>query len=105
MLYPFALVSEIQMMKNWIPGIKAIDVLKVNSPCRKAIHVHRDMPFPISDREFNVCHTALIVKERKGAMIMIRSINEEREKHWGLGGLVPPEDPKIVRAEIIENSR
>ena len=60
------------------------------------------MPFPLSDRDFNICHTSLLVKERKGAMVMIRSVNDERGKLWGVNELIPPEDPKVVRAEIIK---
>ena len=101
-VYPFALLSEIQMMKNWVPGVKKSDIFKVNSQFRKAIHVHREMPFPISDRDFNVCHTSLLAKERKGVMVMIRSATEERSKYWGLADVLPPIDPKVVRAEIIK---
>jgi hypothetical protein len=77
-LYPFALLSEIQMMKNWVPGVKKSEIIKINSQFRKAIYVHREMPFPLSDRDFTVCQTSLVVKERKGVMVMIRSANEER---------------------------
>lgn len=35
-------------------------------------------------------------------MVMIRSVNDERSKLWGLNDVQPPVDPKIVRAEIIK---
>jgi hypothetical protein len=84
MIYPFALLSEIQLMKNWVPDVKTIDIFKVNSQFRKAIRMHRGMPFPLSDRDFTICHTSLIVKERKGAMVMIRSTDEKRAKQWDI---------------------
>jgi hypothetical protein len=65
-------------MQKWVSDVKKMDIIKVHSQFRKAIHVHREMPFPLSDRDFTVCSTSLLVKERKGAMVMIRSVNEER---------------------------
>ena len=62
--------------------------------------MHREMPFPVSDREVVICSTSLVVEERKGAMVIIRSANAEREKHWQLK--VAPEDGKLVRAEMVK---
>lgn len=75
---PFSLLVETDMLKEWVPTMKKSDPIKEFSPFRKALHMHKEMPFPISDRELVLCSTAAIVKERKGAMIMIRSANSER---------------------------
>ncbi len=88
-------------MQKWVPGVKKIDVFKVHSPFRKAIHIHREMPFPLSDRDFTVCSTSILVKERKGAMVMIRSVNEERQKQWELTSL-PTVPEKVVRADVLK---
>ena len=92
---PFSLLSEIDILKEWIPGFLKADVIKNHSNFRRALHMVRDMPFPLSNREFISCSSQMIVKERKGVMVILRSINEEREQYWDIKA--PQEDPDIVR--------
>lgn len=96
---PFAMISEIELMKDWMPGIKKADVIKQAAFCHRGLHMHREMPFPISDRELYICHSSLLIPERKGALVIIRSVNPERNKHWQME--VPPETDKITRAEMV----
>lgn len=88
-------------MNEWMPDIKQSDILKNHSSFHKALYIYRNMPFPISDRELVICQSQFIIKERKGAMIIIRSVNEERQKHWQVDNM-PPETPKTVRAEMVK---
>ena len=81
-LKPYGLISNIEHMKDWMPDIQSSDVLKNVSNYHRAIHVKRSMPFPISNREVIVAASQVIVPERKGAMIIIRSVNQERQKSW-----------------------
>jgi hypothetical protein len=90
-------------MKDWVADVKKADILTQQSQFRKTIHMHREMPFPLSDREFIVCSTSLLVKERKGAMILIRSANDDRKKHWEISeSILPPLQDNIVRGEMIK---
>ena len=62
--------------------------------------MQRGLPFPVSDREVIPCVTQVLVGARKGAMIIIRSINDDRQKYWQAE--VPAENPKLVRAEMVK---
>lgn len=48
------------------------------SDYRKVIHLARDFPWPLANRELVVCASAMLIKERKGVITIMRSINEER---------------------------
>lgn len=55
----------------------------------------------MSNRELFLCASSILVKERKGAMIMLRSINEEHHKNWNLKELPEPERD-FVTARMIK---
>jgi hypothetical protein len=78
LFYPVALVSQADHIKDWMPSVVKSDILKTNSDMRKVIQIEREFPWPFSNREFVLCASGVLVKERKGVMIVIRSINEER---------------------------
>ena len=80
--------------------MKESRVIKKHSHFRRVLYMHRNMPLFVSDREVIPCASQIIVGERKGAMMIVRSLNQERSKYWGLE--VPPEDPKLVRAEMVK---
>ena len=65
-------------MKTWIPSITQSDIIKDHSNFHKVLYVKREMPFPITDREMVLVQSQIIIPERKGAMIIVRSINETR---------------------------
>jgi hypothetical protein len=66
------------------------------------LHVHRQVYWPIATREMIICASSLLLKEKKGAMIILRSINQERSEDWETP--IPENvDPyNIVRAEMIK---
>lgn len=67
-----------------MPSVVRSDILKTNSDLRKVIHIEREFPWPFSNRDFILCASGVLVKERKGVMIVIRSVNEERAKQWNV---------------------
>jgi hypothetical protein len=59
------------------------------------------MPLLIDTREIIACATSFLIPARKGAMIMIRSLDDERKKTWELSDdLIPKPDKSVVRANI-----
>jgi hypothetical protein len=72
------------------------------SEFRKVAYVERSLPWPFANRELYICASAMLIKERdrKGALTILRSVNEDREKLWGLE--IPKENTHhIVRANMI----
>ena len=100
MFSPLSLLSEIDLIREWVPSIIRSDEIKKLSPYRRVLHVQREFPMPMTNREIHICASATLVKERKGAMIMLRSINNERSKHWGVEE--PPENTEFIRARMIK---
>ena len=95
MFYPLALFSEIDLFKDWIPDIIKSDIKQNLSNYRKTIHAQRHFPFPLTNRELFLCASTSFVNEKKGTLIMLRSLQGERQKHWktdlpseGSGGFV-----------------
>jgi hypothetical protein len=78
MIHPLALVHEIELIKSWEADVKKVEILSQLSPFHKIYYIQRGMPFPMSDRDFIVCQTTLVDKERKGAMVLLRSAEDER---------------------------
>ena len=57
------------------------------------------MPWPLASRELYVCDSALVVKEKKGILLIQRSPDENKMKNWGFD--LKPEDPeRVVRADM-----
>lgn len=82
MFFPLALLSEVDLFKEWIPSVLKSEILENKSDFRKIVHVQRQFPFPLSNRELIICASAMLVKERRGAMVMLRSMNDERKQIW-----------------------
>ena len=36
----------------------------------------------MTNREMVVCNSCMLIKERKGFLMILRSIDDERQKHW-----------------------
>jgi len=89
MFYPLSLLSEIDLMKNWMPYIIRSDLMHNYSDFRKSLFIERGFPFPFKNRAIILAASAILVKERKGALIMLRSFNDRRKDIWGF-------DPKLV---------
>ncbi len=51
------------------------DIIKMLSDWRKIIYVNRKMPFFIENREIIACATSFLIPARKGAMVLIRSLD------------------------------
>lgn len=76
--YPVALLSEIDMFKEWVPNMQKSEVIKSITDLRKVIYFLRDFPWPLASREMVVCASAILIKEKKGILTMIRSVNDIR---------------------------
>lgn len=76
MIKPYAMLQEINLMKSWVPDMIRSDIIKLVSDWRKIIYVNRKMPFFIENREIIACATSYLVPARKGAMVMIRSLDD-----------------------------
>ncbi|CDW82781.1 UNKNOWN [Stylonychia lemnae] len=83
LFYPLALLSEVDLFQHWMPYILRSEIMHNYSDFRKGLFVERQFPFPLSNRVLILAASAYLVKERKGAMIMIRSFNDARKQNWG----------------------
>lgn len=55
-----------------MPAISKSDVVKAVSDLRKAIYCVRDFSWPLANRELLICASGILLKERKGVLIMGR---------------------------------
>eukprot|EP00347_Sterkiella_histriomuscorum_P001077 403373418 len=101
MMYPLTLLSEIDLLKEWMPSIIRSDQLESFSDFRKTLHIQREFPFPLSNREFHLCASACLVKQHKGALIMLRSMNDDRIKNWNIKN-IPEASDGFVKAQMIK---
>jgi hypothetical protein len=58
MFYPIALLSEVDLLKEWIPSVVRSEIMVNLTDFRKTIHVQRQFPFPLSNREMILCASA-----------------------------------------------
>lgn len=101
MINPYSLLQEIHLMKNWVPDIVRSDIIHKLSEWRKVVYVNRKMPFFIDTREAIVCATSYLVPERKGAMVMIRSMDDQRKQSWNItDDIIPKPNVTVVRMNI-----
>lgn len=91
MYYPISLMNEIDLMKEWIPGIVMSRAVKKCSDYRLVFQGERSFPWPMANRELFIHASAMFIKEKKGALVMLRSSNDERANHWDVD--VPAENP------------
>jgi len=61
-------------MKHWIPSIEESKLLYECSELRKVGQIVRGFPWPFSPREFILCSSGMLVKERKAVLLMSRSL-------------------------------
>lgn len=54
------------------------------SDLRRVLHLEREFPWPLANREIIACCSSFLIKERKGAMIMLRSATPERADLWDI---------------------
>ena len=52
------------------------------------------MPLFIDTREIIACATSFLINERKGAMIMIRSLDDQRKYDWDISDDIIPKPTK-----------
>ena len=76
MMKPYAMLQEINLMKNWVPDMIRSDIIKMVSDWRKIVYVNRKLPLFIENREIIACATSYLIPARKGAMVMIRSLDD-----------------------------
>lgn len=102
MIKPLGLLSEVDLFSQWIPGILKSDIKNSLSDFRKVLYIEREFPYPFAPRQLLLGASAQLVKEKKGALISIRSINfDERCDTWGADQDVLKERPEIVVAKMI----
>lgn len=69
---PIALMNEVELLKEWVPGVTTSGIIKDISTYRKVITAERAFPWPMASREFFICASAMVLKERKGVLIILR---------------------------------
>ena len=52
MMMPLGLLSEVDLLSQWIPGLLRSDLLKEPSDFRKILYVQREFPYPFAARQF-----------------------------------------------------
>jgi hypothetical protein len=64
MFYPIALLSQVKELKEWMPGVKNIEMLRDISDLRKVFSIQRELAWPMANREFIVCASGVLLKEK-----------------------------------------
>ena len=69
-----ALLSEVQLFKNWIPMIKQSDLVGEVSHLRKLAYFRANLPWPFEQRECFIQACGVILKEENAAVLSMSSV-------------------------------
>jgi hypothetical protein len=54
----------VKELKEWMPGVKNIEMLRDISDLRKVFSIQRELAWPMANREFIVCASGVLLKEK-----------------------------------------
>ena len=101
LMNPFVLLAQVENFKSISPDVLVAEQYCKMSDYREIVHVIKEIPWPLANRELYVTRSISYLKEKNGILINMRSLNEERAK-W-LDVVVPQEESSSVkRAEMIK---